>query len=77
MTSQRWQQIEQLYHSALEQEESQRAAFLQKACAGDEVLLREVQSLLACEQHVKRFIEAPALEVAVKVEALRQNTTLP
>ena len=28
MTSQRWQQIEQLYHSALGQEESQRTAFL-------------------------------------------------
>ena len=66
MTSQRWQQIEQLYHSALGQEESQRTAFLQQACAGDEVLLREVQSLLACEQQVKSFIEVPALEVAAK-----------
>ena len=69
MTSQRWQQIEQLYQSALQREESQRATFLQQACAGDELLLREVQSLLGCEQYVKSFIESPALEVAAKVMA--------
>ena len=42
-----WQQIEKLYHSALEHEPRQRAAFLRQACAGDEALRREVESLLA------------------------------
>jgi hypothetical protein len=35
MTPQHWQQIEQIYHAALERKPAQRAAFLQRACAGD------------------------------------------
>ena len=42
--SERWQQIEKLYHSALELDESQRKAFLDQACSGDEALRMEVES---------------------------------
>jgi eukaryotic-like serine/threonine-protein kinase len=38
MEPERWQKIEQLYHSALEVELSQRAAFIEQACAGDQSL---------------------------------------
>ena len=47
MTPERWQQVDQLYHSALEREPGQRSAFLVEACAGDEELRCEVESLLA------------------------------
>src|SRR5262245_18901404 len=66
MTPERWRQVEQLYIAALEREDDQRAAFLDKACAGDETLRREVESLLAHEAQVEGFIEAPAVEVAAK-----------
>lgn len=66
MTPERWRQVEQLYIAALEREDDQRAAFLDKACAGDETLRREVESLLAHEAQVESFIEAPAMEVAAK-----------
>jgi eukaryotic-like serine/threonine-protein kinase len=46
MTPERWQQVEKLYHAVLEREPSQRAAFLQRACAGNEELRQEVESLL-------------------------------
>jgi TolB-like protein len=46
MDAQRWQQIEQLYHLALEQEAAERKAFLIDACQGDADLLWEVESLL-------------------------------
>ncbi len=69
MEPERWQRIEQLCHAALEREESQRAAFLQEACAGDEALRREVESLLAYDKQTEQFIEAPALEVAAKALA--------
>ena len=62
----RWQQIEKLYHSALEVEESRRKAFLDQACSGDGELRREVESLLACQPSAEQFIEAPALEVTAK-----------
>ncbi len=45
MQPERWKEVEHLCQEALEREEDQRAAFMQSACAGDEALLREVQSL--------------------------------
>jgi eukaryotic-like serine/threonine-protein kinase len=66
----RWQQIEGLYHSALEVEASQRAAFLERACGGDEPLRREVSSLLAQSAEGDSFLEAPAMEMAAKALAM-------
>ena len=65
----RWQQVEKICQSALELEESRRAAFLEQACAGDEELRREVESLLKFDRRGHRFIEEPALEVAAKMIA--------
>jgi serine/threonine protein kinase/Tol biopolymer transport system component len=67
--AERWREIEQHYHSALECDESQRAAFLERACAGDEELRKEVESLLKYQESAENFIEAPALEVAAKMLA--------
>jgi serine/threonine protein kinase len=61
-----WQRIEHLYHEAVEQRPSQRGAYLQQACGGDESLLREVESLLAQEERAQDFIEEPAIEVAAQ-----------
>jgi hypothetical protein len=56
MDSSRWQQIEELYHAALECEPGDRAALLARA---DPELRREVESLLAQETeavtHPSRF----------------------
>jgi len=65
MRAERWQEIEQLCHAALGLEGGQRLPFLQKACAGDEALLREVESLLAYEERAENFLVSPALELAV------------
>ena len=62
-----WRRVEQLYHRALEQDESSRAAFLERSCEDDEELRREVESLLAHERAAERFIESPALEVMGKL----------
>jgi eukaryotic-like serine/threonine-protein kinase len=76
MTSDRWKRIEQLYHSALEREGNQRAAFLRDACAGDDALRQEVESLLAQEKGAKGFLEAPVLEVAAKIFGEDQGPSL-
>ncbi|MCM3880677.1 MAG: protein kinase [Vicinamibacterales bacterium] len=47
MSDQRWRRIEEICHEALEQLPDHRAAFVREACAGDDVLRREVESLLA------------------------------
>ncbi len=57
----RWRQVEELFHRALEREEPDRSAFLDEACAGDEALRRDVESLLA-EEAESGFMETPAME---------------
>ncbi len=69
MKPERWEQVAQLHRAALEREESERAAFLGEACAGDDDLRREVESLLAHEGKDSSFMESPALEVAAKALA--------
>src|SRR5436190_3075567 len=62
MTPERWHQVEQLYHSALEREPNERAWFLAGNCKGDDDLRREVESLLAAEESPKSVLEHPACE---------------
>ena len=64
MQTERWRQIDELFDSALKAEESQRAAFLDEACAGDEGLRLELERLLLRHQDAGSFLESPALEVA-------------
>ena len=72
MELERWRQVERLYHAALEQEESERAAFLDGACSGDPALRDEVGSLLTYDQRAEHFMEVAALETAVKLLAQEQ-----
>src|SRR5499426_4780244 len=69
MNPERWRQVEQLYHSALECAFNQRAAFLAEACADDDSLRREVESLLAHQSQAENLMEAPVMEVAAKALA--------
>src|SRR4029079_6417186 len=47
MRPERWQQVEAVFHAALECEPERRTAFLAKACKEDPELRGEVESLLA------------------------------
>src|SRR6266702_4975698 len=71
MTPERWQQIDQLFHSVLERESGERAAFLAQACNGDESLRHEVESLLGSHEQSDSFIEAPAADIAAELLAGR------
>jgi serine/threonine protein kinase/Tol biopolymer transport system component len=76
VTPDRWRKIEELYHLAVAREESERTAFLDEACAGDEELRREVGSLLAQEKGAEGFLESPALQLAAKRMAQDQTPSL-
>src|SRR5882672_9390669 len=65
----RWEQIERLYHTALERGPDARLAFLDEACAGDEDLRLEVAGLLACDVPSDSFIQSPAIEIAARALA--------
>lgn len=64
MNPERWKQIDELFQAALDREPSQRAAFLEQACDGDETLRQEVESMLASDEQAQSFIEKPAVEDA-------------
>ena len=49
MDTRRWQRLEALFDSALEQPEAQRRAWLAQACADDPTLIAEVEALLAAD----------------------------
>src|SRR5437016_12614920 len=75
MKPERWQQLDKLFHSALEREPAQRGAFLAEACAGDEWLRRQVEALLAAHEEAGSFIERPAMEVEARGLAADEGTT--
>ncbi len=64
MNVQTWQQVEALFHEALEQPPEAREAFLAQACGADAALRAEVISLLAADGHAVSVAEfMPALMV--------------
>ena len=70
MAADRQRQITELCHAALEHSASERAAFLREACAGDQALQRDVESLLRYADAANRFLGRPVLgEVARLVDS--------
>ena len=57
MTPERLQQVEDLYHAALQRDAAERAAFITESCRGDQDLQLQVESLLASEAQAGDFIE--------------------
>ncbi len=64
MSLERWEQVEEVFQSALQRTAEEREAFLRQACDGDEELEDEVRSLLISGQEAGSFLEKPAMEVA-------------
>jgi serine/threonine protein kinase len=58
----RWQQLNELFLAAIEQDPARRAAFLDEACAGNPALRAEVESLVVSHEQAGSFMEAPAYE---------------
>ncbi|MEP6818356.1 MAG: alpha/beta fold hydrolase [bacterium] len=63
MTPEHWQQIKTLLQSALEREPGERSAFLVAACADDDLLRKEIESLITSHEQAGAFIESPAFQL--------------
>src|SRR5205807_7307860 len=72
MKTDRWQEIDKLFHAALERETDERSAFLDEACFGDETLRKQIEALLAAHEQAGSFIENPAFEVEAEALAREQ-----
>ena len=73
MTPEEWQKVRPILESALELDPKSRSAFVDSACAGDEILRREILSLLTEQNEERLFLEKPALEM-VRQHALQDQT---
>ncbi|HKX32815.1 MAG TPA: protein kinase [Blastocatellia bacterium] len=73
MTPELYERVYQICHEVLRLEVGQRAAFLDQACAGNAVLRREVEAMLAYEEREENLITGPALDQ--EVEALQIDPT--
>ncbi len=56
----KWDQVKELFALALERDPEERSSFLREACAGDDALRAEVESLLSSYDSAPAFLEDPA-----------------
>ncbi len=69
MMPDKWRQVDQLFHAALERRAEERAAFLDEACGGDAELRCEIESLLAAEAEAENTTKALPAQIAVAMLA--------
>ena len=69
MKTERWQTIEELYHSASNLPDDQRNKFLHNICGEDENLFNEVESLLRYGSSPQSVLDSPAVAIMAKAMA--------
>jgi serine/threonine protein kinase len=62
-----WDRIQEIYSSTLPMPQSERSAFVARACDGDPVLVREVTTLLKADDSAAGFLESPVFELGLKI----------
>ena len=72
----RWTTVKRIHQSALDRGPSERAAFVNESCGGDETLRREVESLLTYASEAESFLERPAVDIAPKPPGASHEASL-
>jgi serine/threonine protein kinase len=67
MTPERWQQVKEIFNSAIMHRTEERSSFVSRACSGDDELRSEVESLIASHEESGSFIDKPAFEAAASL----------
>jgi hypothetical protein len=70
MTTEQWHEIETVLAAAMDLEEPERCAYLDRACEGRPAVRAEVDALLAAHQEAGDFIEAAIASEAGRGEPL-------
>ncbi|HLE64441.1 MAG TPA: hypothetical protein VI750_14915, partial [Pyrinomonadaceae bacterium] len=76
MDSEKWRQVESLYHQAVELPPEELAAFITAACSGNEELRQEVESLILSHLEAEEFMEEPLAEKATRLIAEKQMASI-
>ena len=77
MTPERWQKVNELFTAVVDLEPEQRVASLDRSCADDQELRREVETLLASDSLGWDLIDKPAVEMAAPLLANEQPQLTP
>jgi eukaryotic-like serine/threonine-protein kinase len=64
MSPEQWQKIHELFEAALERPAEDRAAFLERACAGAEETRRRVEAMLEADAQNDLLVDRPAYQAA-------------
>ncbi|HKB69114.1 MAG TPA: FlgO family outer membrane protein [Pyrinomonadaceae bacterium] len=72
MTPEHWEEIEAVFQSALTRDAVERSAFVDRECAGNEALRKEVTDLLAAEERSRNYLTGSALEITAGQLAQRR-----
>ena len=70
MSPEFWQRVKETTAAAMERPEAERLTWVAESCAGDEVLRREVESLLAADASAGSFLESAAIAHPGHAEAI-------
>lgn len=73
MTPGQWQLVKELFEATLERGPAERSAFLAQACAGDEEIRREVESLLAAHEKDSTFMNKPAGNLGIGAKPMLET----
>ena len=73
MSPDRWQQVKEIFRSALEVPPNDLSGFLAVACGDDQELKREIVSLIKAHQRDGSFIDSPVFKEAAQLfESIEQ-----
>ena len=76
MTPERWQQVKEIFDSAIKYLPEHRPAFISQACGGDDQLRSEVESLITSHEKEGSFIDEPAYYAAAEL-LVNERSELP
>ena len=69
MTAERWRQVKEIFHRAVECDPATRPTFLRENCGGDEELLRKVEELLAADGEPDSLLDNPPMAARAVADA--------
>ncbi len=75
-SSSRWQRLEALFYQALELKPEERAAFLEKSCADDADLRKEIQELLNSSEKPMELLQESVVEAAQQMVAAERRRVI-
>src|SRR5262245_49015293 len=76
MTPERWRQVDRILEEALELSPDERVRFLDRMCASDHALRRDVEAVLQAHGNAGTFLNDPALAFAAKQLAVDKGKDL-